>query len=370
MLDPGFTTPEMAAVFTPAARVAAMQEFEAALAMALADVGLVDGEIAETVAAACQVPVEDAEAVLAATWSEGTPLLPLLELIRSRLPEDRAQWVHHGATTQDTVDTATMLRARQGLDILEAGLVAVAGQMARLTAAHRDQPQMGRTFLQHARPTTFGLTVASWLDTTLTHVSDLRQMRAGLVIQLGGPVGNLAEYGDKAVEVTSALAERLGLSSPDLPWHSDRSRIASLAGALERVARTMARIGIDIALLSSTDVGEITVRGGASSSMAGKQNPIDAVRAVAAAELCTAAATAITGGRLNELERGIGGWHAEWAALPLVFQTSAATVEAMTSCLAGLEVIPDVMGATVDTPPEIDTRLIDRVLHTFQRVTG
>jgi 3-carboxy-cis,cis-muconate cycloisomerase len=368
MLEQGFTTAEMAAVFTPAARVAAMLEFEAALALALSDVGLVDTETAEAVAEACRGPVEDPGAVLASTWSDGTPMLSLLDTIRSRLTEDEAKWVHYGTTTQDAVDSGTMILASRGLEVLDAGLIAVAGRMATLVARHRDQPQMGRTFLQHARPTTFGFTAAGWLDATLGHLTDLRQEHSKLAVQLGGPVGNLSGYGNRGVEVTEALAGRLGLAAPSLPWHSDRSRIAGLAAALEQTARTMARVGLDVALLASSDIAEISVRGGRSSSMAGKQNPMDSVRAVAAAEVCTAAAQVITAGRLTELERGMGGWHAEWAALPLVFQGAAATAEAITKCLASLEVDSDTMGSRVESVAEIDPRLIDRVLSEYQRL--
>jgi 3-carboxy-cis,cis-muconate cycloisomerase len=228
---------------------------------------------------------------------------------------------------------------------------------------------MGRTFLQHARPTTFGFTVAGWLDATLTHLSDLREIGAELAVQLGGPVGNLSDYQDKGDDVAHAVAERLGLAAPPLPWHTDRTRVAKLASSLERTARTMARVGLDVALLASSDVAEITVRSGGSSSMAGKQNPMDSVRAVAAAEVCTAAAQVITAGRLAELDRGIGGWHAEWAALPLVFQRTAAATEAMTGCLASLEVDAGKMAAPVATRPEIDQRLIDRVLAAYQELT-
>jgi 3-carboxy-cis,cis-muconate cycloisomerase len=124
-----------------------------------------------------------------------------------------------------------------------------------------------------------------------------------------------------------------------------------------------------VALLASSDIAEVSVRSGGSSSMAGKQNPMDSIRAVTAAEICTAAAQVITAGRLNELERGVGGWHAEWAALPLVFQRAAAATEAITGCLASLEVDADRMSAPVDTRPEIDPRLIDNVLDSYQGLT-
>jgi 3-carboxy-cis,cis-muconate cycloisomerase len=365
-MEPGFTTLAMAEVFSPVSRVAAMLEFEAALVMALADSGFVEVPIAEAVAAACQEPPDDPVGALAATWTEGTPLLPLLEGIRARLPEDEARWLHFGATTQDALDTATMLLARRALEVLDPMLLEVAGLMAGLAKRHRDQPQMGRTFLQHARPTTFGYTVAGWLNETAADIADLRDVVPGLAVQLGGPVGNLSEYGEKGLEVVEALARRLGLAAPPLPWHTDRSRVASLASALERTARTMARVGLDVALLASSDIAEISVRGGGSSSMAGKQNPMDSVRAVAASELCTSAAQVITGGRLTEMERGVGGWHAESAALSQVFETTAAAVEAMTACLASLEVDSDRMAARVDVPPAIDPRLIDQVLAGYE----
>jgi 3-carboxy-cis,cis-muconate cycloisomerase len=370
MLDPGFTTEEMAKVFSAANRVDAMARFEWALALALADTGLAPSEDAEAVAKACQAPAIDPEAVLAATWSEGTPLGPLLDEIRGRLPQEQATWVHYGATTQDAIDTAAMLQAGEALDLLDSAMIPIAGLMAALVRRHRDQAQMGRTFLQHARPTTFGMTVTGWLEPTLRHLSELRQLRAGLVAQLGGPVGNLDAFGDAGVAVAEALATRLGLTAPISPWHSDRSRIAALAAALERCARTMARAGIDVALLASSDIAEITVRSGVSSSMSDKRNPIDSVRAVAAAELATAAAGMITGARLSELDRGIGGWHAEWVALPLVFQATAASVEAMTDCLGSIEVDVGSMSARVEESAPIDQRLIEGVLAEFDRIVG
>ena len=109
----------------------------------------------------------------------------------------------------------------------------------------------------------------------------------------------------------------------------------------------MARVGVDVALLASSDIAEVRVRAGGSSSMGEKRNPIDSIRAVAASELATAAAGMITGARLSELDRGIGGWHAEWVALPLVFQSTAATVEAMTDCLGSIEVDAETMSSRV-----------------------
>jgi 3-carboxy-cis,cis-muconate cycloisomerase len=370
MIDPGFTTEEMTRVFAAPSRVEAMLRFEAALAMALADTGIAPPGPARNVAEACSAPVSDPDAVLAATWVEGTPLEPLLAEVRGRLSEDDANWLHHGATTQDAIDTATMLQAGEGLGILDTGLSDLARLLARLVADHRDQPQMGRTFLQHARPSTFGFRAATWLDPVLRHIVEIREARDGLVVQLGGPVGHLAPYGEKGVEVMEALASRLGLGSPGIAWHSDRSRVSSLVALLERSAQTMARIGGDVALLASSDIAEVRVRSGGSSSMAGKRNPIDAIRAVAAAGACIGAAGMVRGAGGHELDRGIGGWHVEWLAVPLVFATTAAAVEAMSACLDSLEVDAGRMRSRAGDAPDLDPRLIDRVLADHETLVG
>lgn len=373
MLDPGFTTTEMTAVFTAPNRVDALLRFETELALALADVGLAPLAAAEAIAEACRTPIVDPEAVLAATWTAGSPLIPLTSEIRSRLSEADAEWVHHGATTQDAIDTATMLQARQALDILDTGLTAVARLAASMVIEFRGQTQIGRTFLQHARLTTFGMRAASWLDPTVRHISALRRARGELVVQLGGPVGNLAPYQGRGVEVMGALAARLGLETPNLPWHTDRSRLSELVATVERATRTMAKIAIDLALLAQSDVAEIRVRAGGSSSMGEKRNPIDAVRAIAAAEACSAAAGMVTAGRPHELDRAIGGWHLEWLAIPLMFQTAAAAVEAIISGLESLEVDSDRMTSNIgldSEAPNLDEGMIDRVLSDFEDVVG
>lgn len=363
MIDPGFTTERMRAVFDAAARVAAMCRFEGALAAASADAGVVPAGAAEQIARACAAPSPDPMAILAAGWAEGTPVLPLLRELRAALPDDAAHWLHHGATTQDVVDSGLAVQARDGLAALDGELCAVAGTLRQVVEEHRDLPVQGWTFLQPAEPTTVGLRAAGWLAPTVRHLGALRAARAGLVVQLGGPTGTQAALGDRADAVTEGLARRLGLAVPDLPWHTDRSRVAELAGLLERVARTMAKIGTDLVLLAHD--GEVRVRAGASSSMPGKRNPIDAVRAIAAAEACSGAASIVTRGRPPELERGAGGWHAEWLAVPLTFCTCAAAVEGIRRALTSLEI--DAAPAAAGPSPAAQA-FVDRVLRAHDRL--
>ncbi|HUG32697.1 MAG TPA: lyase family protein [Acidimicrobiia bacterium] len=356
--DPGFSTDALTALYSPGPTVDALLRFEEALALALADTGLAPRDEAEATARACRVGVEDPQRILESTWETGTPIIALREAVGA------GQWFHYGATTQDAVDTAQMIQADEALEILDGHLSAIAERLRDLTRAHRRQPQMGRTFLQDARPTTFGFRTATWLDAVLGHIVELRHLRGQLAVQLGGPVGTRDAYGEQDRAVVDALADRLGLGTSEVSWQTNRSRVLALAQAVERMARTMAKIGSDIALLASSPIAEVTVRSGGSSSMPEKMNPIDSVRTVAAAAACAGAAAMLIAAPSHELERAVGGWHVEWLALPLVFQTAGASVEAMEVCLGSLEVDAEVMGsshpdsgASAAGSPQIDSVL-------------
>ena len=355
-LDPGFTTPEMASIWTAERRVGAILRFEAALALGLAEAGLAPEDEAQAVAAACARPLADPDLALSSAWASGTPLIGILDEVRGRLTDDgSARWLHYGATTQDAVDTAQMLQARDGLTALEGSLARIAGSMHGLIEAYRDQPQIGRTFLQHAEPTTFGLRVAMWLDATLEHVVTLGKARADLALQLGGPVGNRAKLGDDSDRVVAAVAGHLDLVGTPIAWHTDRTRIWRLVATVEETVRSMAKIALDIALLDQSDTSEVSVRGGGSSSMPGKQNPIDAIRALAAADANRGAAAMITQARPHELDRALGSWHVEWFALPLVFHTAAAALVAVEGLIGSLRVDSEAMASRVSA----EARLLD-----------
>jgi len=369
--DPGYSTPELTEIFSAQATVAAILEFEAGLALAMGDTGMAPTQAVAELAEACSVEVESPEDILDATWSVGTPINALRDRVTSGLDADVGQWFHHGATTQDAVDTGLMLQAHRALGVMDGLLVDLATRLHHLAVEHRHQPHMGRSFLQLARPTTFGLRVAGWLDAVLGHIGDLRERHGGLCVQLGGSVGTLADYGDLGDDVVGSLARRLGLSSPRITWHADRTPVLALAQALLRVSRTMAKMAADIALLSSSDVGELSVRSGASSSMPGKENPIDSIRAIAAAAACNGAVAMLTGSAPPELDRGVGGWHIERVAVPLAFQSTGAAVTAMLTSTESLEVDTSRMSAAVGSRKEgADNGQIERVLERFALVVS
>ena len=236
-----------------------MLDAEAALARALASAGVIEEAEAEAIAAACVAEHFDAAAIAAAASGSGNPVVPLKAALTAAVEGPAAAHVHRGATSQDILDTAAMLVAARALDPLLDDLLARAAAPPReLARAHRDTPVAGRTLLQQAVPTTFGLKAAGWmagLEDARRWLNELRVER--LAAQLGGAAGTLASLGDAGPAVAEAYADALGLPEPVLPWHTLRGRIGELASALAVTSGAVAKVARDVILLSQTEVAEV-----------------------------------------------------------------------------------------------------------------
>ena len=352
-LDLLFNTPEMSAAFSPEAHVRGMLAFEAALARAEARAGVIPQEAASMIAAGCRVELFDVAALYREAAVAGTPAIPLVRMLTAQVEGDAQKFVHWGATSQDAIDTALMLAMRDGIDLLVAGLLDVCAACATLAEQHRHTLMVGRTLLQQALPITFGLKAARWLALTTRQVRALRERRErALVAQLGGAAGTLASLGDKGLRVAALLTEELGLAAPDLPWHTERDRIAEIAASLGVVAGAMAKIAGDVVLLAQTEVGEasegVAPGKGGSSAMPQKHNPVDATFAIASARLAVGVVPVILAAMAQEHERAAGGWQAEWAAIPNLFRYTASAVERVRGALADLQIDPARMRANLD----------------------
>lgn len=330
-----------------------MLAFEAALAHAEARAGIIPREAADTIAATCRVELFDAAALYREAALSGTPAIPLVRRLSARVGGDAQKFVHWGATSQDALDTALMLQMRDGLDLLVDGLYGVCAACARLATEHRHTLMAGRTLLQQALPITFGLKAARWLALAVRQAQALRERRERtLAVQLGGAAGTLASLGDKGLRVVELLAAELGLPVPDLPWHTERDRVAEIAGTLGVVAGAMAKVAGDAAHLAQTEVGEASEGAapgkGGSSAMPQKHNPVDATSAIASARLAIGEVPVILSAMAQEHERAVGGWQAEWAAIPDLFRCTASAVERVRDVVGGLEVDPARMRANLD----------------------
>jgi 3-carboxy-cis,cis-muconate cycloisomerase len=232
-----------------------------------------------------------------------------------------------------------MLVARDACRIIDADLSRFADACAALAREHRATVMAARTLLQQAVPTTFGYKAATWLVGALDARDELRRVVAGLPAQLGGAAGTLAAFGDEGPELLRLFAAELDLRAPDLPWHTIRTPIARLAGALGLVASVAAKASLDVVLLAQSEVGEVAeADGGRSSTMPQKRNPARAVVAVACERHARANCGVLFESVVVEHERAIGGWHAEWHALTSALAATGGAVAAAAEALQGLEV--------------------------------
>jgi 3-carboxy-cis,cis-muconate cycloisomerase len=370
-LDPGFTTSESRRIFGFDNRLARMLEVESALARASAAAGVMPTAAAEAIRASCEswTTEESASSLFAAGWEAGSPVVPLVARLRELVGEDAAPYVHLGATTQDVVDTGLVLQIREGLGALERHLVDAGRILAALAERHRDTVMAGRTLMQPAAPITFGLKAAGWLDGLTRDLERTRRLPERLALQLGGPVGTLAGFGERGLAVAEEMGRILDLPVPAMPWHTARDRIAETAAVLALASRTVVKVAGDLILLAQAEVGEVSMRAGGSSSLEGKRNPIDAIRATAAARFAGGQAAILLAAVPYEHERAAGAWHTEWVAVPTLFHGTLAAVEALGRALSTLEVHAERMSANLGdlgSDAGLAGRFVDRVLDPFR----
>ncbi|WP_151636953.1 3-carboxy-cis,cis-muconate cycloisomerase [Noviherbaspirillum aerium] len=352
-----FSTAEMQQVFSAQACVQGMLDFEAALARAEAHIGVIPASAVEPIRQACISGRLDLPALADAAAAAGNLAIPLVKQLTAAVAkEDKeaAKYVHWGATSQDAIDTGMVLQLRRALDLIDADLVALAAVLAQLVERHADTVMIGRTWMQHALPVTFGLKAAGWLDAVLRHQERLQALRPRvLALQFGGAAGTLASLGDKGLQAAQALADELQLQLPDTPWHTGRDRMAEVAAALGMLTGTLGKIARDLSLQMQTEAAELGEpagpgRGG-SSTMPHKRNPVGCAAVLACAARVPALVATMLSGMVQEHERALGGWQAEWDTLPEITQLAAGALRQMQQVLAGLHVDAARMRANVDT---------------------
>jgi 3-carboxy-cis,cis-muconate cycloisomerase len=338
---------------TDEAWLQAMLDAEAALARACASVGLARDSDAARVGECCRASYFDITALGEAAASGGNPVLPLVAALRERVGPPASDLVHRGATSQDILDTAAMVVARRALDAIAADLIAAERHAAGLARAYRDTPMAGRTLMQQAVPTTFGLVAAQWLAGLSAAAGELRRVRdERLAAQLGGAAGTLASYGPDGVKVLERFATEMGLVVPAAPWHSERSRIGELAGALGTAAGVVGSVALDVVVLAQTEVGELSESGdagrGGSSAMPHKQNPVAAIAARAAAIQAPGLVATLLAAIPQELQRAAGAWHAEWRSLSELLRVTGSGAAWLADCLGRLRVDTERMRANLE----------------------
>ncbi|MGC0386414.1 3-carboxy-cis,cis-muconate cycloisomerase [Streptomyces sp. SAI-129] len=351
LLAPGWAGSPAASATGDRAYLRALLDAEAALTRAQVALGLAPAEAADAVGAAAADPdAFDARSPAERARGGGNPVIPLVADLTRAVGEPYGPYVHRGATSQDILDTATMLVAARTLDLLLPDLARAERALAELAAEHRDTPMPGRTLTQHAVPTAFGLKAAGWRALVLDARDRIRAVRDALPVQLGGAAGTLAAFAaygaTDPVELPAAYARELGLREPLLPWHTLRTPIADLAGALAFTAGALGKIAVDVLTLSRTEIAEVAEgSGGGSSAMPHKANPVRSTLIAAAARRAPQLAATLYGSLAAEDERPAGAWHAEWEPLRDLLRLTGGAARDAAELAEGLRVRPDVMRA-------------------------
>ncbi|AHH95629.1 3-carboxy-cis,cis-muconate cycloisomerase [Kutzneria albida] len=360
--DSGLLAPTWAG--TPVARAVedeawlrAMVDVEGALARAQARLGVIPAAAAEAISAVDAGRIDLVE-LAERSRAAANPVVAFVPALTALLPEEAREYVHRGSTSQDILDSATMLVVKRALGLLVPDLRRVAAALAGLAERHRDTVMAGRTLGQHAVPITFGLKVATWLQLVLDALDRIKALV--LPAELGGAAGTLAAYVEYAklsgvdggVELIEPFAEELGLAVPVLPWHTARTPLVDVAGALQIVTGALGKIALDVQVLSRTEIGELAEPAaegrGASSAMPQKRNPVLATLIVSAARQLPALVSVLAQAMVAEDERPAGAWHAEWQPLREALRLAGGAAHTAAELVEGLEVFPERMASTVD----------------------
>ncbi|MET9833604.1 3-carboxy-cis,cis-muconate cycloisomerase [Streptomyces sp. NPDC006385] len=353
LLAPGWAGSPAATATSDAAYLRALLDAESALTRAQWALGLAPAEAATAVTEAADGHVFDVRSLAARARTGGNPVIPLVAELTKAVGDAYGPYVHRGATSQDIMDTATMLVAVRTLDLILGDLARTERALAGLATEHRDTAMPGRTLTQHAVPTTFGLKAAGWRALVLDARDRVTAVRDSLPAQLGGAAGTLAAFGAYGASDPTALpaayARELGLRTPDLPWHTLRTPVADLAGCLAFTAGALGKLAVDVLTLSRTEIAEVAEgSGGGSSAMPHKSNPVRSTLIASAARRAPQLAATLYGSLAAQDERPAGAWHTEWEPLRDLLRLVGGAARDAVELAEGLRVRADVMRQHLD----------------------
>ena len=341
---------EIGDLFSDAAVIAAMMQVEGALAKVQGKLGLLPEASARAIERAMQELRVDPAHLATGTRAAGVPVPALIDTLREAMQApEHAQYLHWGATSQDIMDTGMVLRLRGVCDIVEQRLAQLLQALARQAETHAELPLAARTRAQIATPTSFGAVVAAWGAPLLTHLSVLAQLRPRLLrVSLAGASGNSAALGGQAEELRAELAAELVLGDSELAWHSDRAALVEFAALLVRIGGSLAKLGEDFIVACRTEIGELTLgRGGGSSTMPQKQNPVIAETIVSLFRVGAAMNALMLESMAHREQRDGVAWALEGHALPMICMASAKALAQSMSLVQELQPDPVAMLANL-----------------------
>ncbi|MXQ10189.1 3-carboxy-cis,cis-muconate cycloisomerase [Microvirga makkahensis] len=328
------------------AELSALLETEAALARAQAKAGLIEEVAAQRIAEACRSFQPDWSDLAEGLARDGVVVPAFVRQLRAAVGEPHAKAVHLGATSQDMIDTALVLRLKGVVEILGRRISDLTSALRDLRARDGAMTLMAHTRMQQALPFTAADKIDTWLQPLERHAERLENLAPRLlVVQLGGPVGTRCEMKGHGDAVADAVAEILGLGyGPS--WHSQRDRIGEFAGFLSLLSGTLGKIGQDLTLMAQNEVGEVRLAsGGGSSAMPHKSNPVQAEVLIALARYNAGLLGTLHQALVHENERSGAAWTLEWLVLPQMVTATAAGLHKAQALVKGMSFLPSSVAA-------------------------
>jgi adenylosuccinate lyase len=336
-------TDELRAIFNDESRVQRWYDYEAALALSQAELGIIPQGAADEIAGKAKVGLVDLEAIAAEIRRTKHPLVPALRALQAICAGDHGEYLHFGPTTQDVLDTGVMLQIKHAHAVFVRDLQAIGRELYRLAETYKDTPMAGRTHAVQALPITFGHKCAIWLAETGRNHQRLTQLEERVFVgSLVGAVGTQASLGDRAFELDRRVMTRLGLGVADISWQPARDRLVEYVGVLGLVGGSLAKIANEIITLAHTEIGELgepfSEGKVGSSTMPHKRNPSTCEGIVAVGRTLRYTVALMHEALIQEHERDASAWRFEWKALPEACLMTGAILAQMKDVLAGLEV--------------------------------
>jgi adenylosuccinate lyase len=338
-----WSTDELRAIFSDANRVQKWYDYEAALALEQAALGIIPQAAAREIAAKASVKNVDVEAIAAEIRHIKHPLVPALKAVEKLCRDGLGEYIHFGPTTQDVLDTGAMLQIKEAHAIFLRDARAIGRALARLAETHRATPMVGRSHGVQALPITFGHKAAIWLSEMERNYSRLTGLEQRVFVGgMAGAVGTQASYGPQAAELERRLMTRLNLGVADINWQPARDRFAEYVCVLAIVAQTLGKIANEIVILEHTEIGEVfepfSEGKVGSSTMPHKRNPSTCEAVVGVSRALRYNAAFMLECMVIEHERDGSAWRGEWKALPESCLMMGGVLAMMKQVLEGLAV--------------------------------
>ena len=351
ILGNNFSTSEMRAIWSEQNRLEKQVDVEVALAKAEGELGVIPTDVADEIVKKADASKLSLQQIADEAAKAKHSLMSTINALQKQVGE-AGQFIHYGATTQDIVDTATVLQLKQSFAIVERDTKLIAIELKRLAKQYQYLPMVGRTHGMQALPTTFGFKLAVWLDEFVRHLQRLTEIKQRVLVgNISGAVCTYASMGYFGPMIEARALSSLGLNTPNIGWQSARDRFSEYGSVIALISGTLGKIGNEFYNLMRTEINEVEEPFSegkiGSTTMPHKRNPA-ALEGLASLTAPLLKSVALIHESMKvEHERDAMSWRAEWIALPEINLYISAQLQTALTILRGLKVNSDRMLANL-----------------------